>query len=170
MIFVTVGTQLPFDRLVKAVDLWASTHRGAPEVFAQVGNTSVSFPNINSTKFIGHAGFWEKFLAAELIVAHAGMGSIIAALEQSKPLLVMPRKAELGEHRDNHQVSTAKRFAGMGYLQVADNGSELCSFLDNYQDIQSLKKLSNTASAELLKSLRGFVDFPPSTEKKWSKP
>src|SRR3954470_10768842 len=36
VIFATVGTQLPFDRLVGAVDRWAAT-RGDRDVFAQVG-------------------------------------------------------------------------------------------------------------------------------------
>ena len=35
MIFATVGTQLPFDRLIAAVDRWAGTRPGR-EVFAQI--------------------------------------------------------------------------------------------------------------------------------------
>ncbi len=37
MIFVTVGEQLPFDRLVRAVDEWAAA--SGKEVFAQIGNS-----------------------------------------------------------------------------------------------------------------------------------
>jgi len=36
VIFVTVGTQLPFDRLIRGVDLWAAEHPDIP-VFGQTG-------------------------------------------------------------------------------------------------------------------------------------
>ncbi len=37
MIFLTVGTQLPFDRLVAAVDAWAARQPGQ-EVFGQISD------------------------------------------------------------------------------------------------------------------------------------
>lgn len=40
MIFVTVGTQMPFDRLVEAVDQWAST-RDRVNVFARSGSPAI---------------------------------------------------------------------------------------------------------------------------------
>ena len=36
MIFLTTGTQLPFDRLVRAVDEWAGGQEPGCEIFAQV--------------------------------------------------------------------------------------------------------------------------------------
>ena len=47
--------------------------------------------------------------AAAAIVAHAGMGTILTALETGKRLLVMPRRAALGEHRNDHQLATVSR-------------------------------------------------------------
>ncbi len=38
-IFVTVGTELPFDRLVRAIDHWAGERGRGSEVFAQIGRT-----------------------------------------------------------------------------------------------------------------------------------
>ena len=43
MIFVTVGSQLPFDRLVRAVDDWAAGNGGAA-AFAQIGASSYLVP------------------------------------------------------------------------------------------------------------------------------
>ena len=64
------------------------------------------------------------------MIAHAGMGSIITALELGKPIMVMPRRASLGEHRNDHQVATAKRFAEQGRIMVAFNEKELVDKLD----------------------------------------
>lgn len=45
---------------------------------------------------------------ARLIVAHAGMGTIISAMTKGKPIIVFPRIAALGEHRNEHQLATSK--------------------------------------------------------------
>jgi hypothetical protein len=37
------------------------------------------------------------------------MGTIISALGQGKPILVMPRRARLGEQRNDHQFATVQR-------------------------------------------------------------
>ena len=50
MIFVTVGSQLPFDRLTAAVDDWAAT-RPEVELFGQVGDTEqppTSFASVST--------------------------------------------------------------------------------------------------------------------------
>jgi UDP-N-acetylglucosamine transferase subunit ALG13 len=111
VIFLTVGTQLPFDRLVRAVDAWAATRAGA-EVFGQISDPGPSgyrpkhFPWVAD---LDPAEFEARFGAATHIVAHAGMGTIIGALGAGKPLLVMPRRAHLGEQRNDHQFATVQR-------------------------------------------------------------
>ena len=50
MIFVTVGTQLSFDRMVEVVDRWAG--RSGAEVFAQVGPSEATFGNIQVVPFL----------------------------------------------------------------------------------------------------------------------
>jgi len=110
LIFVTVGTQLPFDRMVGAVDLWAA--QNGEEVFAQTGPTSREFPHIRHESFLDPIAFDQHFSDARLIIAHAGMGSILSALAYGKPIVIIPRKAASGEHRNDHQLATARRFEG----------------------------------------------------------
>jgi UDP-N-acetylglucosamine transferase subunit ALG13 len=124
MIFVTVGTQLPFDRLVSVVDQWAA-RQGRRDVFAQAGPTTRPPRFIAWAPFIDAGEFQRRCESAELIVAHLGMGSIITALELGKPILVMPRQASLHEHRNDHQAAMARRLAGSSRVSVAWDGSEL---------------------------------------------
>ena len=60
MIFVTVGEQLPFDRLIKTVDEWAAS-QGREDVFAQIGKASYIPKHIKWTKFVSP----EKFIKTD---------------------------------------------------------------------------------------------------------
>jgi UDP-N-acetylglucosamine transferase subunit ALG13 len=131
VIFVTVGAQMPFDRLVRTVDDWAGRVRA--EIFAQIGPSRLRPRHMAWTRFLAPGDFLAQVGAADLLVAHAGMGSIITALEYGKPLLIMPRRGELGETRNDHQVATAHRFRGLGWVDVAFDEQELVIRLDRFE-------------------------------------
>jgi len=132
VIFLTVGTQLPFDRLVRALDAWcAAAHRN--DVFGQIadpGPGGYRPRHFEWSGFVEPAEFQRRFEAADLVVAHAGMGSLITALTLAKPILVMPRRAALKEHRNDHQVATAARFAARPGIIVADTEDDVGPALD----------------------------------------
>jgi len=136
LIFVTVGEQLPFDRLISTIDDWAS--KSGVAVYAQIGNTLYRPNFIEYRSSLGPADFSDAFKTAELIIGHAGMGTIITALELNKPLLIMPRKASLGEHRNDHQFATAKRFIARGNISVAFDEIELLAKLQCLDEIKKI--------------------------------
>lgn len=160
MIFVSVGTQLAFDRMIKAVDQWAGK-RGRKDVFAQVGPTEYSARHIEAVPFISPKDCMTKMRAADVIVAHAGMGSIIGALELGKPILIMPRRADLGEHRNDHQLATARRFAELGKVAVAMDEHELMQRLDSLGDLGIGDRISPFASPRLTAAVRAFIHGQP---------
>lgn len=158
MIFVTVGTQLPFERLVKAMDAWAASHPGR-EVVMQPGDTAY---RPQHCKFVAHTqpDEWERlFNRAELIVSHAGMGTILKSLDRGKPLIVMPRLAALGEHRNDHQVATVERFRDFGNMRVVNDTAELESALDAPPAGMSDGGRENNANLDrLIREIRKFVE------------
>lgn len=156
MIIVTVGTQLPFDRLVSAVDKWAGTRREL-EVFAQIGATDNEPKNVRWARKVPPADFRQLFEQADAIVAHAGIGTILAALQLGKPILIMPRKAVLGEQRNDHQLATARRFETMGYVNVAWNEEEVAEKLDTMDKWRRGDGLHRSASPELVSRVREFL-------------
>ena len=157
MIFVTVGTQLAFDRMIQSVDEWAGS-RGRGDIFAQVGPAEYKPRHIESRAFISPAECREKMRAATAIVAHAGMGTILSALEMGKPILIVPRRASLGEQRNDHQLATARRFAELGHVTVAFDEHELAARLDELDGIAAGERISPHASPALLAALRGFIN------------
>lgn len=158
MIFVTVGTDLPFDRMVKVVDAWAA-ERGRTDVFAQIGVGGWRPKSISFAEALSPVEFKQRFVAARVIVGHAGMGTILSALHHGKPILVMPKKASLKEQRNEHQLATARRMMKMGNVAVAFDERELREKLDQLDDLIPKERIASTASGPLIEEIRRFV-FP----------
>ncbi len=125
MIFLTIGTQFPFDRLVKAVDNAFDEGLIDEEVFAQIGETSYKPRNFESVASLEKKTFDERFKKASALIGHAGIGTIWMALEHEKPLLVMPRLKKYGEVVSNHQVAFARKFGELGHVLVAYDVEDL---------------------------------------------
>lgn len=162
MIFLTVGTQLPFDRLVKVVDEW-NNGQDPNRVFGQIADRSEgSYDPLNFSfkAFVEPDEFAQHYADAKLIVAHAGMGSIISALTQQKPIVIMPRKANLNEHRNDHQLATAQQFESRKGVYVAKDENMVGPLLDelllNPAIVQG-QKIEDFAAPELLETIRDFI-------------
>lgn len=129
VIFVTVGSQMPFDRLVIGMEAWAAK---CPDhvVTAQIGESGFRPNAMTAVKTLPPARFVERLREADVVVAHAGMGSVICAAEQGKPMVLMPRMGALRETRNDHQVATAKWLAAKEGVFIAANESLLAAALD----------------------------------------
>ena len=134
MIFATVGTQLPFDRLIRALDQWASLNP-QEEIFAQIGRTEFIPEHIEWDRTISADQFRSKLEQCQIVVAHAGMGTIISAAELGKSVVVLPRRADLGEHRNDHQLATVDRLKHLSGLDVADDCERLKQLLNENLDL-----------------------------------
>jgi UDP-N-acetylglucosamine transferase subunit ALG13 len=156
VIFVTVGAQMPFDRMVRAVDDWAG-QRGRRDVFAQIGTTGFRPAHIGWAALLEPDQFRARVNEARVIVAHAGMGSILTALESGKPILVMPRRGDLMETRNDHQVATAEQFRKLGRVAVAMDERELPARLDELEGLSRGEPISRHASPRLLAAVRAFI-------------
>jgi UDP-N-acetylglucosamine transferase subunit ALG13 len=157
MIFVTVGEQLPFDRLIRTVDEWAGPSK--KEVFAQIGRSAYKPQHISYKNFLTPEEFKENLLAADIVVAHAGMGTIITALELGKPILIMPRQTKFGEVRNDHQLATAKRFSALNYISIALDEIEMQTKLNDIQKIAFEQKGGKKSGPSLLliRTIRNFI-------------
>jgi UDP-N-acetylglucosamine transferase subunit ALG13 len=159
MIFVTVGTDGPFDRLVTTVDRWAG-ETGRADVVAQIGRSKLQPTFMRSHHFLDPRQFAEYFASADVIVAHAGMGTILSALRYQKPLLVMPRRATLGEQRNEHQLATARRLQEMGKVSVAFDEDELLRRLGRIHELHAKDSIAPYAEPRLIAAIRQFVHAP----------
>ncbi len=157
MIFVTVGSADPFDRMIRTVDQWAGV-RGRTDVFAQIGRSDYKPQHMRAVRFLEPSEFREHVRRANLVVAHAGTGSIITALEMGTPIIVMPKWAHLGEHRSDHQVATAKCFGQKQGISVAEDEKDLIAKLDRQGAfIDSPRRIALQVSGTLIDTIRNFI-------------
>jgi UDP-N-acetylglucosamine transferase subunit ALG13 len=156
MIFVTVGTDLPFDRMLRVIDRWAAqTERR--DIFAQIGAGGWVPQAIPSAEFLEPDEFRRRFDQARIIIGHAGMGTILSALNRGKPILVMPKRASLGEQRNEHQLATARRMQALGKVHVAFDESELREMLARIDDLPPPLAIGSCASESLLRGIGEFI-------------
>ncbi len=161
MILVTVGTDKPFDRMLKVIDRWVG-ETGRKDVFAQIGEGGWEPQHIPFVNFMEPAEFKQRFAEATLIIGHAGMGTILSALLHGKPILVVPKLARLGEHRNEHQTATAKRMMELGNVNVAFDEDELLAKLHQVDDLRARTPIGAHASGGLVKGIHDFIFQAPS--------
>lgn len=114
-LFVTLGTIRPyrFDALVDAV---LATGLAADDTVWQLGVTERrDLPGhvvgqISAVEFEHHAR------TADVVITHAGVGTIMQLLDWGKSPVVVPRRRSAGEHVDDHQslITALLRERGLG--------------------------------------------------------
>ncbi len=127
MIFVTVGTQLPFDRLVSLTD--AVAPELSQPVFGQIGRCTYQPRNFDYSAHLTPVEFDRLFSQAAMIVSHAGIGTVLTAQKYCKPIILFPRRAALGEHRNDHQLATVNALEGRSGIYIARTEEELRNLL-----------------------------------------
>ncbi len=114
MIFVTVGTHgQPFERILKEVERLPNPD----EVVLQYGVGSPPRAIRRAAAFMSFGEMEEYFQAADVIVTHAGVGSILCARRAGRRPIVVPRYRDLGEHVDDHQVELTRALAERGEVE-----------------------------------------------------
>jgi len=122
--FVSIGNaHQPFERLLEAVRRVAA--RLPQPVFVQHGYTPFDDPVCTRVPFLSMEEFVQRVHDAELLIMHAGAGSVIHAAGAGKIPVIMPRHAAYGEHVNDHQVEFAQALAAAGKAVVVENPDDL---------------------------------------------
>lgn len=126
MIFVTLGTQdKPFARLIKAVEKQVELGNISEDVVVQSGCTKYKSDKIKIINYMSIDEFNNYLKNANLIITHAGVGTIIQALKLRKTIIAAARKQEFGEHVSNHQQQLLDNFAKSNFILPLNNFDEL---------------------------------------------
>jgi|SRR6185312_696026 len=129
IVFVTVGATLPFDRLVSMVAELESRGKLPERVVIQTGAGGIRPAGIETHESLSFEQIQDELRRADIVICHAGTGSLITALREGCRVVAVPRQAALKEVYDDHQVEIAESFAVRGLVEVANNPEELAEAL-----------------------------------------
>jgi UDP-N-acetylglucosamine--N-acetylmuramyl-(pentapeptide) pyrophosphoryl-undecaprenol N-acetylglucosamine transferase len=121
VIFATVGSHptYRFERLLRAlegVDAELVVQYGPGEPPA---NAAVAVPWMPFEEIVANM---EK---ADHVVSHAGVGTILCAIQAGQVPLVFPRLARFGETVDDHQLDLARLLAETGKVVLVEEAKAL---------------------------------------------
>jgi UDP-N-acetylglucosamine transferase subunit ALG13 len=95
-------------------------------VLIQSGNNSDFCPsNCKHERFFAMEDFANKVNEAELIISHAGAGTLLHVIQAGRVPVVMPRQKKYEEHIDDHQVELVKALAAEGRVIPAYEPEDL---------------------------------------------
>lgn len=121
MIFVSVGTQkFQMDRLMREVERLASI---MPEekFVVQYGNSTYIPNNCEVHQFMDRDQFSKYIYESDILILHGGVGTIMQGIHCHKPIIVVPRLKEFGEHVDDHQLEAAWALRSIKCLLICVN-------------------------------------------------
>ena len=151
MILVTVGThEDPFDRLLHGVE---GLPRGE-ELIVQHGPSTVRPPGARCHAYLPFEELQAHVRRARVVIAHAGVGSIMGALAAGHRPLVVPRLCRHGEHVDDHQLPLARRLAAAGAVVLVEDAATIP---DMVRGIDSADGGSGLTASSLAADLRGYL-------------
>ena len=125
-IFFSVGTHpLGFERLVKYFDELVAEGKLKAEVFGVIG-TSAHIPrHFAWKKYVEEEEFIRELRKADIVVTQGGTGTILTAVLNRKPLIIVPRRKKFHEHTDDHQLDAAHKMKESRKARVAETKAEL---------------------------------------------
>ncbi len=137
LIFVTLGThELPFTRLLQEVERCKRTVIPDEEIIVQAGHTAYHSNDMHMHRFFQFEEMEVLYEQADLLITHAGTGSVISGLRKNKVVIAAPRLSKFGEHNDDHQLQLVDVFEAAGHILALREGDRLENVLEQAYQFQ----------------------------------
>ena len=157
MILVTLGTQdKSFERLLKAVDKAIDEGYIKDKVVVQAGLTPYKSKNMEIFDFIPRDKFEKLIKECDILITHAGVGSILTGLENNKKVIAAARLSEYKEHVNDHQIQILEKFDRLGYILPLKDFDKLGELVKNINKFKPNKYVSNTDN--IIKHIEEYID------------
>lgn len=157
MIFVTLGTQdKAFTRLLDAIEKQIENGNIKEEVIVQAGYTKYESKNMKIYKLISFDEFDSYMKKCDLLITHAGVGSIMTGLNNNKKVIAAARLKEFNEHTNNHQLDILREFTKKGYILSLEDFDDLGKVIKKSKNFKPKKFKSN--NDRFVKIIEDFID------------
>jgi len=156
MILVTVGMQLGFDRLIRAMDM--ITPELGMQVVAQTGKGDFQPRHMEAHKRLDPQAFEALASDARVLVSHAGIGTVLTAARVKRPIVLFPRRADLKEHRNDHQLATVSQLRGRAGIFVAMDEEQLPTQIEQALSMGEWSQEQSSSAQRLNDAVASFID------------
>lgn len=157
MIFCIVGSQkFQFDRMIREIDRLAGSGVICDEVVAQIGACSYEPKHLKWQRFMDKDEFDSNIRSCDLLITHAGEGSIMTGLLMGKKVIAIPRYQHLGEHVSDHQLQIARAMEKQKCLINVEDTKELEHVLLNLDSYELEPYVSG--KAQIMKLICNFIE------------
>lgn len=120
--FIAVGTHAqPYTRLLETARHALEDGMLPQPVRAQVGPADWSADGAEVTPYMGREELEDAVRSAEVVVCHGGAGIISSALAAGRKPIVVPRRAAMGEHVDDHQYQLTRKLSDWDLVVSVDD-------------------------------------------------
>ena len=120
MIFATCGSShLPFSRMMRALEVLP-----AADLHVQYGPAAPP-PCAWAETYLPFDAMVAKIAEADVVVSHAGVGSLMCSLRAGHVPIIFPRLVRYAETVDDHQAELAQALAERGTVMLAWTPEEL---------------------------------------------
>ncbi len=146
LILVLCGTQKQdFTRLLRLVEQVADQE----EVVVQAGHNQYKTNKMKLFDFTSNDEMEKLYQKADLIVTHAGAGSILQGVKSQKRIIAVPRLKKYQEHVNDHQLELANKLEELGCILTYHDGED---FLELYERAKKFTpaKFQQKGNMELL--------------------
>ena len=146
MIFVILGTQdKKFPRLLEAIQKKINEGQTdkKEEIIVQAGSTKYKSNDMKIFDYIPISQFEDYIEKADLIICHAGVGTILTALKKNKKIIAAARLKQYGEHVNDHQLQILDNFKNKGYILALENFDEIDNLIKQAQEFKPANFKSN---------------------------
>lgn len=141
MILVTLGTQKQqFTRLLDMIE----NSKIKDKIIVQAGYTKYKSKKMEIFDFIDYQQMNDLIENADIIITHAGTGSIVTPLKRNKKVIAMARLKKYKEHVDDHQEQIVNIFSEVGYIEKIDDSSNLDEVINKIKNKEMNKFISNS--------------------------
>ncbi|RKD15076.1 hypothetical protein BCY91_05990 [Pelobium manganitolerans] len=152
MILVLLGTfSIEFSRPLIAIENALKKGKINEEIIVQAGHTTYHSNLLTIRSFINPTELEELYQRAEIIVTHAGVGSILRGFRMNKKIIAIARLHKFKEHVDDHQVDILEEFARNNYLIPWREDDDFADLL------AQARKFTPSPFVSTKKDLEGFI-------------
>jgi len=157
MILVTLGTQdKSFKRPLDAVQREIDKGNIKERVVVQAGYTEYESKDMEILDFVDREKFDELINECDILITHAGVGSILTGLNKMKVVIAAARLSKYKEHINDHQIQIVEKFDRLGYIIPLKDFNRLDKVLAKARKFKPKKYVSNTEN--IIKHLEDFID------------